>query len=226
MKDNYINLVFVVDQSGSMLESESDVVGGFKTIINKQKAIKDGKCTISLFTFADEVTEVYLGKDINEIDSIEYYPCGCTAMNDGIATAIDKVGIWLNSMEESEKPSKNLVVIMTDGFENNSKEFSIDDVKKRIKHQREKYNWEFMFVGTDITSDEYSQSVGIKINSFTSRLNSYKNYDVLNDAVAAYRCCAQPQAEETFTSTLYCATAELTSEYENEIGKKICSEQF
>ena len=88
----WINLVFVIDRSGSMYPSREDVIGGFNKVIDEQKANKDGKVTVSLYTFNEKVTEDYLGIDINDIAKFEYNPGGGTAMNDGIGTAIDNVG--------------------------------------------------------------------------------------------------------------------------------------
>ena len=125
MKDNFIHVVFVIDESGSMTTSQSDVIGGFKRVVDEQKAVKDGTCAVSLFKFSDKVTEVYRGKDVNEVEYLDehtYAPGGMTAMNDGIGVAIDNIGKWLDGMKESEKPEKNLVVIMTDGMENASRE--------------------------------------------------------------------------------------------------------
>ena len=160
-KGNFIHLVFVIDESGSMYPSVSDVVNGFKQMIDEQKKVKEGKCSVSLYTFADSWKEVYLGKDVSEIDDIQYHPNGLTAMNDGIGVAIDRVGKWLSDMDEKDRPSKNLVIIMTDGEENNSKEYSLDRVKEMIKHQTEKYSWDFMYIGTDITTKKDANRLGV-----------------------------------------------------------------
>ena len=88
----WINLVFCIDKSGSMYPSTSDVIGGFNKIINEQKAVKDGKVTVSLYTFNEKVTEEYLGVDINDIQEFKYSAGGSTAMNDGLGVAIDNVG--------------------------------------------------------------------------------------------------------------------------------------
>ena len=136
MKENFIHVCFVIDESGSMCGSQSDVIGGFKRVIDEQKAIKDGTCSVSLFKFEDEVTEVYRGKDVNDVEYLDehtYKPGGCTAMNDGIGTAIDRIGKWLDGMKEEDKPEKNLIVIMTDGMENASKEYTGKQVRDMIK---------------------------------------------------------------------------------------------
>ena len=233
MKANYIHVCFVIDESGSMSSTAKDVVEGFKKVIDEQKSMTDGTCSISLYKFNDEVQEVYIGKDINDVqplttkpfdlgnlfkkspkapniakkstdvtlmspddDMIEnlsnyseasYDPHGCTAMYDGIGTAIDNIGVWLNSMQEDEKPSQNLIVIMTDGIENASYKYTAEMVQERIKHQTEKYSWSFIYMGTDITTREYADSLGIKIQSYSSRDKHMNNYEVVNNATSMYR---------------------------------------
>lgn len=222
-KDNYINITFVIDKSGSMYQSTNDVIGGFKSTIEEQKNIKDGKCTVSLFTFDSEVKEVYLGKDVNEINDFEYNAGGLTAMNDGIGIAIDKVGKWLSDMNEEDRPSKNLVVIMTDGAENNSKEYSFDRVKEMIKHQEEKYNWTFMYMGTDITSMEDVKKLGIKMSAFSSRKDYASNYTVVNEAATLYRNlkCDAVSAAATMDAFLSTEADIMTTKYETENNIKL-----
>lgn len=218
MKENYINVVFVVDASGSMGGSESDVVGGFNNIINEQKAIKNGKCTVSLYTFDSAVKQVYLGKDVNDIGKFNYRVGGMTAMNDGIGTAIDDIGKWLSAMDESERPSKTLMVIMTDGFENASKEYSLEKVQEMIKHQTEKYNWEFVYVGADVTKADTACDLGIRNTYFTSKLNHTKSWDALNKATTCYRISTPIEAEAKLRGSLNCSANALTEEYEQELG--------
>lgn len=222
-KGNYINLVFVIDSSGSMYGSTNDVIGGFKSTIEGQKKEKDGKCTVSLFTFNGDVKEVYLGKDVNEVNDIEYFANGMTAMNDGIGTAIDKVGVWLNDMKEEDRPSKTLVVIMTDGAENASKEYSFNRIKEMIKHQEEKYNWTFMYMGTDITSMEDVKKLGIKMSSFSSRKDYMSNYSVVNEATKLYRKASVDAltASATMDAFLSSETRNMTTKYENENNIKL-----
>ena len=221
MKENYINVVFVVDASGSMSGSESDVIGGFNNIIKEQKAVENGKCTVSLYTFENNVKQVYLGKDVNEIDSLDYHVGGMTAMNDGIGTAIDDIGKWLSAMDESERPSKTMVVIMTDGFENASKEYSLSKVQEMIKHQTEKYNWEFVYVGADVTKADTACDLGIKNTYFTSKMNHTKSWNALSKAATCYRMSAPCEAEMNLASELNCSAKTLTEEYEQELGHTI-----
>ena len=189
MKENYINLVFVIDESGSMSGTESDVIGGFKKVVDEQKEIKEGTCTVSYFKFASNVEEVFIGKDVNEVEYLDgkYNPAGMTALFDGVGTAIDKIGNWLNSMKESEKPEKTMVVIMTDGGENYSKEYSASKVKEMIKHQEDKYNWTFVYMGSDLTDASDANSLGFTSRSYSSKGDYIKNYEVINDTVKLYR---------------------------------------
>lgn len=189
MKENFIHVCFVIDESGSMSGTESDVIGGFKKVIDEQKAIKDGTCSVSYFKFASNVEEVFIGKDINEVEYLDgkYRPNGLTALFDGVGTAIDKIGKWLNEMKEEDKPEKNLIVVMTDGGENNSHDYSASKVREMIKHQEDKYNWSFVYMGSDITNADDANALGFNTRSYSSISHYYDNYNIINDAVTAYR---------------------------------------
>lgn len=221
MKDNFIHVCFIIDASGSMYDSKEDVTGGFKTIIDEQKKEKNGQCAISLYTFEDKVHKKYLGKDVNEIDKLDYVPSGCTAMYDGIGTAITEVGKWLNSMKEEDRPSKNLIVIMTDGFENASKEYTLNQIKDMIKHQEDVYNWTFQYVGCNVTESKEADKMGFKNSTFVSRDNYGKSWDTLNCATKLYRCSNASVACATMDSFIQSEYNKLTEEYEQELGKKI-----
>ena len=228
LNKNWINLVFVIDKSGSMYSSREDVVGGFDKTIEEQKKDKDGKVTVSLFTFNEKVNQEYLGVDINDIAKFHYSPDGMTAMNDGIGTAIDKVGEWLYEKDKrgAELPGKTLVVVMTDGMENASKEYTLKQVQDKIKEQTEKYSWEFIYMGTDITTSKAADDLGFKFKTYGSRKKFANNYDIINCATTAYRSMAKTTASLADTSALFCATLDEaatknTADYEAEIGKKI-----
>ena len=160
---------------------------------------------------------------VNEIENLTYVAGGCTAMNDGIGTAIDKVGKWLSDMNEEDRPSKTLVVIMTDGAENASKEYSFDRVKEMIKHQEEKYNWTFMYMGTDITSMKDVKSLGIRMSAFSSRKDFASNYSVVNEATKMYRTLKADAYTASATMDAFLSTSanEMTTKYETENNIKI-----
>lgn len=224
----WINLVFCIDESGSMYSSANEVVSGFKKMIDEQRAIKDGKVTVSLYRFNDEVTESFLGKDINEIDGFEYNPSSMTRMNDGIGTAIDNVGKWLHDKDEKgeEMPGKTIFVLFTDGMENSSREYTLKQVQDKIKEQTEKYSWEFVYMGTDITTSKASDELGFKYSTYGSRDKLGNNYNIVNSSLKAYRSMANSNAtmdsvNGAFCSTLYEETTKNTAEYEKYLGRKI-----
>jgi uncharacterized protein YegL len=222
MKENYINLVFVIDESGSMSGTESDVIGGFKKVVDEQKEIKEGTCTVSYFKFASNVEEVFVGKDVNQVEYLDgkYNPAGMTALFDGVGTAIDKIGKWLNSMKESEKPEKTMVVIMTDGGENYSKDYSASKVKEMIKHQEDKYNWTFVYMGSDLTDAKDANSLGFTSRSYSSKDDYFKNYEVINDTVKLYRTTlGSVETKMAVANDFLCTSLNaLTEEYAAETG--------
>ena len=230
LNKNWINLVFVIDKSGSMYSSKDDVIGGFNKTIEEQRANKEGKVTVSLYTFNEDVREHYRGIDINDIEKFHYSPDGMTAMNDGIGTAIDNVGKWLHGrdLDGEELPGKTLVVVMTDGMENASKEYTLKQVQDKIKEQTEKYSWEFIYMGTDITTSKAADELGFKFKTYSSRRKFAKNYDIVNCATNVYRSMAASDASLADTTLAFAATlneeaTKNTTEFEKEIGKKISS---
>ena len=189
MKENFIHVCFVIDESGSMNGTESDVIGGFKKVVDEQKANSAGTCSVSLYTFNSKVKNVYMGKDINDVEYIDgkYNPGGCTALFDAVGIAIDEIGKWLDGMKEEDKPEKNLIVVMTDGEENSSREYSASKVKEMIKHQEDKYNWTFIYMGSDLTDATDANSLGFTTRSYSSKDDFLASYSMVNCAVNSYR---------------------------------------
>lgn len=228
MKENFIHVCFIIDESGSMTGSESDIIGGFKKVIDEQREIKEGSCSVSLYKFDSNVHKLYIGKDVNEVEYLNketYSPGGCTAMNDAIGTAIDEIGKWLNGMKEEDKPEKNLIVIMTDGEENSSVEYSFDKVKEMIKHQEDKYNWTFLYLGADISDASYAKSYGFSNRAYSSKSsNGWDNtYLMVNDSITCYRSVTGNAAEKNmaFTTALNASIDSVNEAYEQETGNKI-----
>ena len=210
MKDNFIHIAFIIDRSGSMYGSESDVKGGFAKVINEQKANCMGQCAVSLYQFDDNVTKYFIGKDINEVDAnLDYRLGGCTAMNDAIGMAITEIGKWLSDMPEEERPCKNMIVIMTDGEENASKEYSLYQVKSMIEEQTNKYSWEFVYMGTDITNTNDVDNLGISSRVYTTKADHFNHYDLINSTIYNYRSMDTDMAKAVFTSSI----ADMNAEY-------------
>ena len=207
MKSNLLHICFVLDESGSMYNSVDDVIGGFQKLIDEQKGEKNGECIISLYRFSDTVKKDYIGKPVDEVSKLIYSPCGCTAMNDGVGTAIDEIGKWLSDMDESERPSKNMIVIMTDGQENASKEYNFDTVKAKIKHQEEKYSWTFVYMGTNLQDLKDANRLGIKMRSVSDSRNITSNYSHIDTYVKALRSstnAASVAAADAFLTRQLC----------------------
>lgn len=204
MKTNFIHVCFVVDSSGSMTSSIDDVKGGFKRIIEEQKANTKGECAVSYFDFNSTVTEVYRGKDVKEINSeLNYTPFGMTALMDGVGIAIDTIGKWLNSMPEDEKPEQNMIVIITDGGENFSKEYSANRVREMIKHQQDKYSWNFVFLGADLNNVKDAIDLGIATRGVTTKSTLGKSYDIINSSISLYRNTSGTKDQKLNTVNTY-----------------------
>ena len=204
MKTNFIHVCFVVDSSGSMTSSIDDVKGGFKRIIEEQKANTKGECAVSYFDFNSTVTEVYRGKDVKEINSeLNYTPFGMTALMDGVGIAIDTIGKWLNSMPEDEKPEQNMIVIITDGGENFSKEYSANRVREMIKHQQDKYSWNFVYLGADLNNVKDAIDLGIATRGVTTKSTLGKSYDIINSSISLYRNTSGTKDQKLDTVNAY-----------------------
>lgn len=225
MKSNFIHVCFVIDESSSMYTSVSDVVEGFKKIIDEQKANVEGDCAISIFRFATTVRPAdFIMRDVKEVgNELSYNPSGCTALYDGVGTAIDEIGKVLNDMPEEQRPEKNLIVIMTDGEENSSREYQPSRIREMIKHQEDKYNWTFLYIGTDISNTQDADRIGIsrKMGSIRSKLG--KNYDTINTITSCYRATKGLAADRyaVMDSCLDASLSATNAEYEADSGIKI-----
>lgn len=221
MKDNLIHLCFIIDESGSMYGSQNDVIGGFNNLIEEQRKVTDGECLVSVYRFASDVSKDFIGKPLEEVGELQYNPGGGTAMNDGIGMAIHEIGVWLNNMDESERPSKNMIIIMTDGEENMSREYTLEKVKEMIKHQEDKYNWSFVYMGSDISSLDDAKALGISLMSVSSKGNITKNYANINSYASSFRCARSNDAVLLAQNMLQCELEYDTQRYEAENGIKV-----
>ena len=166
MKKNYTHICIVLDASGSMECIENDIKGSFNTFLDKQRE-EPGKTVFDLFQFSSEVERLVKSADLAlfKDDLMAKYTCsGCTALNDAVCIAIDTMGKEFAEMPETERPENVLCVIITDGRENASKEFSTADVKKRIEHQQNVYQWEFLFLAANQDAFESGSALGIREN--------------------------------------------------------------
>ena len=163
MKKNLTELVFILDRSGSMAGLEKDTIGGFNAMIEKQKA-EAGEAYISTVLF-DNYSEVIHDRvvlnAVSKLTEKEYYVRGCTALLDAVGGAIHHIGNVHKYAREEDRPEKTLFVITTDGMENASRRYSYERVKEMITRQKEKYGWEFLFLGANIDAAREAARFGI-----------------------------------------------------------------
>ena len=195
MKKNLTELVFILDRSGSMGGLEKDTIGGFNSMIEKQKA-EAGEALISTVLFDNETEVIHDRlslKDIPRMTEKEYYVRGCTALLDAVGGAIHHIGNVHKYAREEDRPEKTLFVITTDGMENASRRYSYDKVKAMIQRQKEKYGWEFLFLGANIDAAREAARFGIDAdraaNYHADTVGTAVIYEAMNQAVCNIRAC-------------------------------------
>ena len=164
MKKNLTELVFILDRSGAMAGQEKDTIGGFNAMVEKQRG-EEGEAYISTVLF-DNITEVIHDRvPLDRVPALtkkEYYVRGCTALLDAVGGAIHHIGNVHKYAREEDRPEKTLFVITTDGMENANRRYTYDKVKAMIERQREKYGWEFLFLGANIDAAREAARFGIR----------------------------------------------------------------
>ena len=164
MKKGLTEIVCVLDRSGSMRSIMSDAIGGLNSFITEQKKL-EGDATITMALFDNGYDIIHENVDINdvaEITSEVYYPRGMTALYDAIGKTVTSVGQRLASTDESERPEKVIVAILTDGMENCSREYDAETIKTIIKEQEDKYNWQFMYLAANQDAFDIGQQFGMR----------------------------------------------------------------
>jgi len=189
MNPNLTELVYIIDRSGSMHHLTGDTVGGYNAFIAEQKKL-DGQAHLTTVLFDDKYelfcdhTDIMEAKPMTEADC---HARGCTALMDAVGKTINSVGARLSKTPEAERPSKVLFMIMTDGYENASKEFSRSAVKKMIEHQQSVYSWEFLFIGAGI--DAYAEAASLGISSDHTAA-TFATSECVLDSINAFTCAA------------------------------------
>lgn len=195
-KNNITELVFIIDRSGSMFKLVNDTIGGFNSMIEKQKK-QDGKAYVSTILF-DNVSEVIHDRvsleKIQPMTDKEYYVRGCTALLDAIGGAIHHIGNIHKYARKEDVPEHTLFVITTDGMENASRNYDLKTVKKMIERQQKKYGWEFLFIGANIDAVQTAGSFGIPKNRAVNYNPDGEGtrivYESVSSAVSQCRACA------------------------------------
>jgi len=225
-KPNSTEIIFVVDRSGSMSSIAKAMSDGFDEFINKQKQ-EPGECKVTATQFDDKYDVLYTAKPLNEVTAYTLEPRGMTALLDAIGKTIIDTGSRLAKMTESQRPSQVLFVIITDGGENSSQEFKGEEGRKRvfdmITHQREKYQWEFVFLGANQDAIAVGTSLGISAtNSVTYDANAVGSKGLmrgLSANVARYRSSGQGRMDNLYDQASYNAAVKDEDDDQNSLLK-------
>jgi uncharacterized protein YegL len=192
-KKDLTEIICVIDKSGSMYDIKNDAIEGFNTFLAEQKK-QPGEATMTIVLFDTQYSFLVNGKsiqDVQELNSITYSPGGFTALLDAVGRAIDEVGQRLSNMPEEERPEKVIMAILTDGEENSSKEYSRQQVFDKIKHQKEIYKWEFIFLAAGQNAIQSAASIGINSNramNFVADADGIGHtYSVMGQSISSYR---------------------------------------
>ena len=191
-------IIFILDRSGSMAGLESDTIGGFNSLIAKQKK-EDGQALVSTVLFDDRSEVLHDRVPLDRIAPMtddDYFVRGCTALLDAVGGAIHHIGNVHKYARPEDRPEKTMVIITTDGMENASKRYTYEKVKSMIELQKEKYGWEFIFLGANIDAVEVAGRFGISedraANYHSDEEGTALNYEVLSEAICQVRMGCAP----------------------------------
>lgn len=200
MKKGLTELVFILDRSGSMSGLEKDTIGGFNSMIEKQKA-EDGEAIVSTVLFDDQMKVIHdripMGQ-VKLLTSKDYYVGGCTALLDAMGKTIKHINQVQKSLPKEERPEKTMFIITTDGQENSSHDFTYEKIKKMVEKKQNKKNWEFLFLGANIDAIGTAAGLGIRadraVNYRSDSVGTAVNYRALSSAVSCFRKAESPMA--------------------------------
>jgi uncharacterized protein YegL len=163
MNNKKTEIVFILDKSGSMSGLEKDTIGGFNSLLKKQQK-EEGAATVTTVLFDHRYEVLHDRLEIGAINAMtekEYYVEGTTALLDAVGRSINKIGNVQKNSKKEARADKVLFVIITDGMENASHEYSYKKISSMIENQKNKYDWEFLFLGANIDSEKVAKDIGI-----------------------------------------------------------------
>ncbi|MDO4488686.1 MAG: VWA domain-containing protein [Eubacteriales bacterium] len=217
MKKGLTEVVFILDRSGSMSGLEADTIGGFNSMIEKQKK-EEGEAFISTILFDDRQEVLYDRVPVSKVEPMndkQYFVRGCTALLDALGGAIHHIGNVHKYAREEDRPEKTLFIITTDGMENASRMYTYEKVKEMVERQKEKYGWEFLFLGANIDAVETAGRFGIDrdraLNYECDRAGTAVNFKAMSDAVSAVR---KSKNRKEMDDAVFAACAPIREDYE------------
>ena len=201
MNKNLTEIVFILDRSGSMAGLEDDTIGGFNAMVEKQKK-EAGEALLSTVLFSDDSDVLYDRVDVRKVEPMterQYRVGGCTALLDAIGGAVHHIANVHKYAREEDRPGKTIFVITTDGMENASCAYDYNEVQRMVKHEQEKYGWEFLFLGANMDAISAAHSFGIRadraVRYRSDGAGTELNYRVVSDTVARIRRHEEAGAE-------------------------------
>ena len=197
-REDLTELVFILDRSGSMSGLEEDTIGGFNSLVEKQKQQR-GKCLVTTVLFDSRVVTLHDRVELQDLRPMtreDYCVGGCTALLDALGGTIRHIANIHRYARPEDVPARTSFVIMTDGLENASRCFGSDEVKRMIRHEKEKYGWEFLFLAANIDAVESARSIGIDAdraaNYHADGRGTQVAYEAVSCAISARRNCPAP----------------------------------
>lgn len=190
MEKNYLRIIFVIDESGSMQGTESDVIGGFNNFIVEQKTKPYGKVDVTLYKFNNQSIKVFSDlplEKIHLIDTRDYNPGGLTALYDTIGIAINEAERHNEHLKKKDKPDMSIMVIITDGQENASREYSGHAVKEMIEKHERNENWQFIYLGANLNSFSDADDLGIRHRASSRKENLKEKFGKVSEHTAYFR---------------------------------------
>ena len=198
MKKNLTEIVFILDRSGSMAGLEGDTIGGFNSMIEKQRR-QEGEAYISTVLFDNHSDVIHDRVPLDKVPRLtekEYYVRGCTALLDAVGSAVHHIGNVHKYAREEDVPEKTIFVITTDGMENASRSYSYEKVRTMIEERKEKYGWEFLFLGANIDAAREAARFGIRpdraANYHADSRGTEVIYEAVGDALCEMCSCPEP----------------------------------
>ena len=227
MKENQLKIIFVLDESGSMQGTESDVIGGFNQFLEQQKAKAYEKSSVSLYKFNSSWSKIFSDLPLNEIRPLQpgdYTPGGLTALYDAIGIAISEAdkqnrhtrpghiaesrpGLIAESTTEcapgataQSKPDMVMMVIITDGQENASREYDSRQVKRLIQEHEQNENWQFIYLGSDLSNFADAEALGFKYKASSYKANLQQKFNIVSEHAILFRKCNLKEDKEQMMS--------------------------
>lgn len=202
MNNNLTELVFILDRSGSMSGLEADTIGGFNSMLARQKE-EEGEAVISTVLFDNHITVLHNRESIGRVEKLtskDYFVGGSTALLDAVGSAVHHIGSVHDALPKDERPAKTMFIITTDGFENSSREYTYENVRNLITKMQKKRDWEFLFLGANMDAISAAADIGIRadrsVNFHCDAEGTAVNYAAISNTISKYRAAEAKECKK------------------------------